>query len=202
MELMKRFFSGPQENDFIVVVSGLPRSGTSMMMQILEAAGLEIVTDNVRKADNDNPRGYFEDERVKKLKEDSSWLTQCRGKVLKVISLLLFDLPPDQRYRIVFMERELKEVLASQKLMLERRGEKADEVPDEVMASKFAKHLDQVKQWIARQEFIEVLYVNHREVLNDPRRQAERVYRFLNLPHQVERAAQVVERSLYRQRAE
>lgn len=200
MELIKKLFSTPQDKNFIVVVSGLPRSGTSMMMQMLEAAGLQIVTDNLRQADGDNPRGYFEDERVKKLKEDSSWLAQCRGKVLKVISLLLFDLPPDQHYRILFMEREIKEVLASQKVMLERRGEKTDQASDEVLATKFAKHLQQVKEWMAVQNHIEVLYVNHRDVLADPRQQAERVCRFLDLSPQAESAAQVVERSLYRQR--
>jgi hypothetical protein len=200
MELIKKLFSTPQGNDFIIVVSGLPRSGTSMMMQMLEAAGLQIVSDNLRQADKDNPRGYFEDERVKKLKENSSWLAQCRGKVLKVISLLLFDLPLDQRYRVIFMDREIKEVLASQKVMLERRGEKPDQVSDEVLAAKFTKHLHQVKEWMAAQAHIEVLYVNHRDVLADPRRQAEQVCRFLDLSPQVETIAEVVERSLYRQR--
>lgn len=202
MELIKKLFNTPQDHHFIVVVSGLPRSGTSMMMQMLEAAGLRIVTDNLRQADADNPRGYFEDERVKKLKEDSSWLTECRGKVLKVISLLLFDLPPDQHYRIIFMDREIKEVLASQKVMLERRGEQADQATDDILATKFAKHLHQVKEWMARQEYIEVMYVNHRDVLARPRQQAERVCRFLDLPSQTEHVAEVVERSLYRQREE
>src|SRR5262249_61192257 len=89
----------------IIIVSGLPRSGTSLMMQMLDQGGLEVVTDNIRTADTDNPRGYYEFERVKKIKEDTSWLPATRGKVFKMISQLLYDLPPTERYRVIFMER-------------------------------------------------------------------------------------------------
>ena len=109
----------------IVIVSGLPRSGTSLMMQMLSSGGLEVVTDNVRTADVDNPRGYYELEKVKRVKADASWLPDVRGKVFKMVSQLLYDLPPTQCYRVIFMERDLDEILASQERMLERLGRAA-----------------------------------------------------------------------------
>ena len=104
----------------IVIVSGLPRSGTSLLMQMLESGGLGILTDNIRAADLDNPRGYFELEVVKTIKQDSSWLQQARGNAFKMVSLLLYDLPPGERYRIIFMDRDMDEVLLSQRKMLTR----------------------------------------------------------------------------------
>ena len=109
----------------IIVVSGLPRSGTSLMMQMLDQAGIEVVTDNIRQADRDNPRGYYEFERVKKMKEDASWLPQLRGKAVKMISQLLYDLPESKQYRILFMERDFDEMLLSQEKMLARLGRPA-----------------------------------------------------------------------------
>ena len=104
----------------IIIVSGLPRCGTSLMMQMLVQGGFEAVTDHIRAADTDNPRGYYELEKVKKLKEDASWLPETRGKVVKMVSQLLFDLPAGERYRVIFMQRDLDEMLASQEKMLER----------------------------------------------------------------------------------
>src|SRR5438067_12425110 len=104
----------------IIIVSGLPRSGTSLMMQMLQRGGVEIVTDDVRTADVDNPRGYYELEKVKKIKQDASWLPQARGKAFKMVSQLLYDLPGGETYRIIFMQRNLDEVLLSQDKMLER----------------------------------------------------------------------------------
>src|ERR1700757_2956947 len=98
----------------IIIVSGLPRSGTSLMMQMLDQGGVEVVTDHVRTADTDNPRGYYEYEQVKKIKQDTSWLPATRGKAFKMVSQLLYDLPAGERYRVVFMERDLDEVLVSQ----------------------------------------------------------------------------------------
>ena len=109
----------------IIIVSGLPRSGTSLMMQMLASGGLKTVTDNVRTADTDNPRGYYELEKVKKIKDDASWLPETRGKAFKMVSQLLFDLPPNERYRIIFMERDLDEMLVSQEAMLQRRARAA-----------------------------------------------------------------------------
>src|SRR5690349_19374505 len=119
----------------IIIVSGLPRSGTSLMMQMLAGGGVEILTDAIRTADDDNPRGYLEFEPVKKTKQDSSWVPAARGKAVKMVSQLLYDLPPAERYRIIFMSRDLDEVLASQEKMLARLGRPA--APRERMKKAF-----------------------------------------------------------------
>ena len=141
--------------DEIIIVSGLPRSGTSLMMQMFAAAGIEPVTDRCREADADNPRGYFELEAAKRLKQESAWLADARGKALKVVSQLLFDLPATERYRIVFMERDLDEVLASQETMLARLGRPA--APRERMRAAFQAHLRQVDAWLEQQPHIALL---------------------------------------------
>ncbi|RLA94709.1 MAG: sulfotransferase family protein [Deltaproteobacteria bacterium] len=171
-----------------------------MMMQMLEAGGLGIVTDNIRKPDEDNPRGYYEFERVKKIKEDKSWLDECRGKAVKMVSMLLYDLPLEKKYKIIFMKREMEEMLASQRVMLERLGQKGGDVSDEEMGKKFEKHLRQVEEWLAKQENIDVLYVKYNDVLNDSQKYAEMVSKFLGRNLNVEKMANVIERSLYRQR--
>jgi hypothetical protein len=186
--------------DFITIVSGLPRSGTSMMMQMLMAGGMDIVTDEIRKADEDNPRGYLEWERVKKLKEDQSWLNECSGKAVKVISMLLFDLPSKHHYKIIFMQREIEEVLASQRIMLERRGMTGDEVSDEEMTKKFEKHLKQIEDWITYQNNIEVLYVQYNEVIADPVYYSKVVNIFLGEDLNTRTMAEAVAETLYRQR--
>jgi len=108
-------------SDPIYVVSGLPRSGTSLMMRMLDAGGVPAVTDRIRTADDDNPRGYFELEAVKRTKQDPSWLDDAPGKAVKVISQLLCELPPDRAYKVIVMRRKLGEVSAAQKTMLEGR---------------------------------------------------------------------------------
>src|SRR3954447_12968927 len=120
----------------VIVVSGLPRSGTSLMMNMLQAGGVPIVTDAQRIADDDNPKGYFELERVKQMgRGDVDWVGDSHGKAVKVISYLLKNLPPTSSYKVLFMRRRLPEVLASQKKMLIRRGEPTDAVPDAQMAT-------------------------------------------------------------------
>jgi hypothetical protein len=143
----------------IIVVSGLPRSGTSMMMKMLAEGGLSAVTDSVRLADEDNPNGYFEFEPVKKLSEgQDQWLDGASGKIVKVISALLEHLPAQHRYKVLFMDREIKEILASQQKMLHRRGE-APGSPDTEMETQFREHLQLTKYWLARQPNMDVLYV-------------------------------------------
>ena len=126
----------------VIIVSGLPRSGTSMMMKMLEAGGVSIMTDAIRQADVDNPKGYYEYERVKHLEKetDKSYVREARGKALKVISFLLKDLPDDNYYRVIFMRRDLDEVIASQNKMLDRRGEESIE-ERETMAEAYRNHL-------------------------------------------------------------
>src|ERR1051325_639401 len=160
--------------DAVIIVSGLPRSGTSMMMKMLQAGGIEPVTDHIRAADEDNPKGYFELEKVKQLDKDSSWVADCKGRALKVISMLLKPLPNAQRYKIIFMRRTMEEILASQKQMLIRRGQPTDTIPDAKMAEMFNKHLKDIEAFIAQQPGMDCLYISYNEVLESPRELIER----------------------------
>ena len=186
----------------ITIISGLPRSGTSMMMKMLEAGGMTILTDGIREADADNPRGYYEFERVKQLpKGDQEWLDEAEGKVVKVISALLEYLPPDHSYKVIFMHRQLTEILASQKKMLVRRGEPTDKTSDEKLAELFEKHLRKVTAWLATRPNISVLDVDYNRLLDDPRPYAQQVNSFLGNMLDVEKMVGVVDPSLYRNRA-
>jgi hypothetical protein len=185
----------------IVVVSGLPRSGTSMMMKMLEAGGKTILTDNLREADANNPKGYYEFERVKQMKDgDFAWLPDAVGKVVKIVTGLITFLPPDHHYKVIFMQRDLGEVLSSQKKMLERLGKGDDNTPDAQMAKVYAEHLKQVKAWLVRQANIEVLYVNYNTVVADPTGALQRVDSFLGGGMNVQAMASAVDRELYRER--
>lgn len=187
----------------VVLVSGLPRSGTSMAMKMLAAGGLEVVADGIRTADEDNPRGYFEDERVKALAEsqDRTWLRSARGRAVKVISWLLKDLPPDNNYQVVFLRRDLREVLASQAKMLDRRQEE-NAIPDEQMIEIFEGHLWRVDYLFKHAAHLERLELAYADVVADPRRAAERMNAFLGGRLDVEKMVEAVDPQLYRNRAE
>src|SRR5690606_31120976 len=156
--------------------SGLPRSGTSMMMKMLDAAGIPIMTDAVRTADVDNPKGYFEYERVKDLEKetDRSWVREARGKALKVISWLLKDLPDDNAYEIIFMRRDIDEVLASQNKMLAHRGE-ADGTDDAVMAEAYRNHLAAVRIMARKKPNWRMIEIRYDESVRDPASVARQV---------------------------
>jgi hypothetical protein len=187
--------------DTVVVVSGLPRSGTSMMMKMLEAGGLQPMTDGEREADKDNPKGYYEFERVKSLKDgDVDWLPQARGKVVKVIATLLQYLPADQQYLVIIMRRTMGEILASQRKMLERRGEDPDAVPDTQMAALFGKHLDEIIEWTQAQPNMRFIEIDYNQMLIDPWPQLKMLDKFLNSLVKLEPMAEVVDPELYRQR--
>jgi hypothetical protein len=188
------------DRDTITIVSGLPRSGTSMMMKMLEAGGIPVLTDQIRTADEDNPEGYYEFERVRQIEEDKAWLQDAQGKVVKMIAALLKHLPPEYGYQVIFMRRNIEEVLASQREMLIRRGEPTDRVSDERMAELFGKHVTQVEVWLAGQPNFEILYIDYGDVLAEPLKQAKRVSRFLDYALDVEKMAKVVDPALYRQR--
>jgi len=188
------------DEKYVTIVSGLPRSGTSMMMAMLQAGGLEVLTDEIRKADEDNPRGYFEFERVKQVKEDRSWLPGARGKVVKMISALLDKLPSDHRYKVVFMERNIDEMLASQNQMLVRRGEPTDAVGDDEMRMLFRRHLRQMREWLEEQSNFNVLYVSYNDTLERPRENAEKINDFLGGTLDVNQMVSVVDKGLHRQR--
>jgi hypothetical protein len=180
----------------IVVVSGLPRSGTSLMMQLLHAGGIEALTDHVRTPDTDNPRGYYEFERVKKVKGDAAWLPEARGKVVKMVSQLLFDLPPTESYRTVFMERDLDEVLDSQEKMLVRLGQPV--APRAEMTRAFTLHLNRLHRWLAEQSNFAVLRVRYAEVVARPVEEAARVNEFLGGRLNAAAAVAAVDPTLYR----
>ena len=184
----------------ITIVSGLPRSGTSMMMRMIEAGGIEPVTDRIREADEDNLRGYYEFEHVKQIKEDKSWLPLCEGKVVKMISMLLLDLPLDRKYKVVFMRRNMNEILSSQKVMLQRREEKGAAVDDDKMAQNYEKHLNQVEKWLADNSAFDVLYVSYNEVINKPGNSIAALNSFLGGKLNITNMEKAVEKSLYRQR--
>jgi hypothetical protein len=186
---------------FITIVSGLPRSGTSMMMKMLEAGGMQILTDNVRLADENNPKGYFEFERVKKLKDgDTAWLEMAQGKALKVISALLEHLPGKFQYKVVFMRRSMDEILASQKQMLEIMGQSNGNVTDEQLAAIYQKHLKHIEGWLAQQTNLEVIYINYNSLLVDPTEYLLRMQSFLVDDLDIEKMRGVIDRNLYRQR--
>ena len=185
----------------IYVVSGLPRSGTSMMMKMLEAGGLSPMTDNIRTADDDNLQGYYEFERVKAMKEgDTAWVGDAQGKVIKVISALLEDLPSTYQYKIVFMEREMMEILASQRKMLERRGKPGNPAEDGKFAELYGKHLEKVKSWLSAQLNMSVIYVRYNEMVADPAGYANKVAEFLGAAVNVEAMKNVPQEQFYRQR--
>lgn len=189
--------------DTITVVSGLPRSGTSMMMKMIEAGGIEPLVDDIRKADDDNPKGYFELEKVKELdkSDDKSWLADAKGKVVKIISQLLKELPDHYTYKVVFMHRKMEEILASQKQMLIRRGEPTDRISDEELTKLFEKHLLQVERWLQTQPNFDVFYVPYNDVLKNPIQYIEDINKFLCGNLDIDAMARVVDKSLHRQRA-
>ena len=189
--------------DEVIVVTGLPRSGTSMMMKMLDAAGLSIMTDNVRTADEDNPKGYYEFERVKELEEetDKSWVRDTRGKVLKVITHLLKALPEENFYRVIFMLLDLDEVLASQNKMLERRGEE-NPISDSKAKESYRKHIIDMKVFLRTRPNFELLEVGYTEALNDHKAVAEKVNHFLGDRLEPEKLMGAVDAQLYRNRKE
>lgn len=182
----------------VIIVSGLPRSGTSLMMQMLHNGGIEIVTDRIRAADTDNPRGYCEFEQVKKVKTDSSWLPQMRGKAVKMVSQLLYDLPASERYRIVFMERDLDEVLASQEKMLERLGRTA--APRDQMRKSFQLHLDRLRAWLANQAHMAVLSVRYDRLVEKPEDLVGPICEFLGRQLNADAMLEAIDPGLYRNR--
>jgi sulfotransferase family protein len=184
----------------IIVVSGLPRSGTSMMMKILAEGGLPVVVDQSRTADEDNPNGYFELELVKRMSDGHiEWLANASGKVVKVISGLLEHLPQEYSYKVIFMEREINEILASQRKMLAHRNEelKSNDVEIE---QQFQRHLSALKPWLARRPNMEVLYVSYNAFMANPELLCRRLIEFTDIPLDLGRMLSVPNRDLYRNR--
>jgi hypothetical protein len=187
-------------SDFITVVSGLPRSGTSLMMQMLSAGGLPALTDDLREADESNPRGYFEFEPVKQLRTDRGWLDQARGRAVKIIHVLLRELPTDgtYQYRVILMKRPMEEILASQRAMLKRQGKPS---ADEAMLAKiYTSQLAQAEEWLDSQPTFSFLPVEYHDVLKEPREAAAEIDTFLDGGLDVGAMVQVVDPTLHHQR--
>jgi hypothetical protein len=185
----------------IWIVSGLPRSGTSLMMMMMESAGIPALTDHQRSADDDNPRGYYEFERVKKLRQgDREWLPQAQGKIVKVISALLTYLPNDYHYQVLFMQRALPEILASQRKMLVNRGEDPDKINDNEMAQAFTSHLSQITGWLRSQGNISTYFVDYNRLVSDPKPSVHLVNQFLGGMLDESKMLAAIDPSLYRQR--
>lgn len=189
-----------QRKDFLTIVSGLPRSGTSMMMRMIDAGGIPALTDNIRVANEDNPRGYFEFEPVKQTKKDASWLSGTEGRVVKMVYRLLYDLPADRRYRVVFMQRTLAEVVASQNVMLARQGKAGDQLPEDKLVALFRAELDQADRWLRAQPNFKLLYVSYNNVIHDPAPAVHAVNEFLGGDLDTAAMLRAVEPQLYRQR--
>ncbi len=187
--------------DEIVIVAGLPRCGTSMMMQMLEAGGIPVLADGVRRPDEDNPHGYYEFERVKQLKRDKAWIPGARGHVVKMVSALLPELPAGYRYRVVFMERDMTEMLASQHAMLIRQGEVDDPRPPGQRVASFQRHIDSLFAWLDAQPNFALLRVSYNDMLSAPETQIDRVNRFLGGGLDATAMVAVVNPALYRRRA-
>jgi Sulfotransferase family len=202
--LVNRLYRRLRHGAPIVVVSGLPRSGTSMAMKMLAAGGVPIVTDGLRVADESNPRGYFEFEPVKVLDKngDTAWLADARGKAVKIISFLLTFLPEAYDYRVIFMTRDLDEVLASQNKMLIARGEPADPAGDGHMRQVYAQHLQKVERFLRNRRCFTTLTLRYTSVIEDPAAEASRINAFLGGKLNVEQMAAVADRELYRNRKE
>ncbi|MFP3872791.1 MAG: sulfotransferase [Candidatus Natronoplasma sp.] len=190
------------DDERIAVVSGLPRSGTSMMMEMLERGGIEPLTDRVRGPDEDNPKGYYEYERVKDLPEDTGWLEKAEGKAVKVLGELIKHLPEGYHYKVVFMERNLEEIIESQTKMLERKGKDPDDISKDELRETFKNYRKILKQQISASPNMEVIYVSYNDIMSHPRPVVESVSAFFDGELDTSEMLSVIDEELYRNRME
>ncbi len=200
MQILRRFRSN--NSSPVIVVSGLPRSGTSLMMQMLVSGGLTPITDQQRPPDINNPKGYYEFERVKALEHgDTAWLADAPGKVVKVVSALLKYLPADYHYRIIFMQREIDEILRSQQAMLNQLEKPTQGFEDpEALRWQYEKHLHTVQAWLEDQRHLQTLFVPHRGLIQNPQYHAQAINTFIDGRLDSAAMCAVVDPQLYRQR--
>lgn len=189
-----------RERPFVTVVTGAPRSGTSMMMRMLEQGGIEPLTDGVRGADRDNPRGYYEFEAVKRLRDDSSWVQGAAGRVVKMVYALLGDLPDGPQYRVVLMRRDLAEVVRSQRIMLERLGRPLGTLSDERRMEMFGAHLDRIERELPSRPGFALHVCDYNALLSDAAPHVAALDAFLGGGLDVAAMTRVVEPALYRNR--
>ena len=180
----------------IVIVSGLPRSGTSLMMQMLDKGGLDILTDNNRKADTSNPKGYYEYDPVMSINKDNSWLEKAQNKSIKVVAPLLKYLDPKYRYKIIFMNRDISEVVKSQQIMI---GKNPEILPTQLINA-YKKHLNQVAIWKDKEPHVELIYIDHKETITNPETTVNKVIKFLDIDLNKFAMSNCVDKALYRNR--
>lgn len=202
LDSIRERFRGAPPGEPITVVSGLPRSGTSMMMKMLEAGGMPIMTDGERGADVDNPKGYYEYERIKDLEKetDKSYLALARGKAVKVISFLIKDLPDDNDYRVIFMRRDLDEVLTSQEKMISRLDQGDTTAEREAMKEAYRNDIVRTRLYCKNHANFELIEVPYRRAVDDPAEVARTVNAFLGGRLDEEAMRGAVDASLYRNR--
>ena len=152
----------------ITVVSGLPRSGTSLMMSMLEAAGIEPLQDDIRKPDVDNPKGYYELERVKKLESDHEWLADAKGRSIKIVSRLITALRPGLQYKVIWMQRDFEEIVSSQLAMLQRPGNFNPNIPENKIRSMLRQHVDKTLTWLDNQDYIDRIFIDYNQLIISP----------------------------------
>ena len=191
----------PQQlRPYITIVSGLPRSGTSMMMRMLEAGGIPALTDKERIPDEDNPNGYYEFEDVKSIESYDQWIDQAPGSSVKMVYSLLKHLPIDREYRVVFMRRHTDEILQSQKKMLERNGIETD-IPDDVMKMMFERKLNQFYAWLPSQTHLKLINVSYNELLANPQATIGQINHHFEDTLKAEAMQAMIDQNLYRHRA-
>lgn len=185
----------------ITIVSGLPRSGTSLMMRMLDLGGVEVLTDRVRQPDDDNPNGYYELEAVKTLWEGHDWLYEATGKAVKIVSNYLMALPEKLSYAVIFMRRDVEEILTSQRAMIERNGGSVDDDEEDRIRWFYNKHLGELTNWLSEQSYMRVTYVNHRHLINQPDSVLPDVARFLGRDVDIDKMTRAVDQRLYRHKS-
>ncbi|MCC9608030.1 sulfotransferase [Blastopirellula sp. JC732] len=183
----------------ITVVSGLPRSGTSLMMQMIDRGGIGALTDEIRTADRDNPKGYYEFEPVKKTKNDASWMDRAHGKVVKMVSSLLYDLPSTEHYNVVFMRRDIDEILDSQEKMLVRLGKPVAD--RDAIRTAYDVHLKRLFDWLPQQKHLHLLELSYNELLADPAAQVDKLNAFLGGELNTAAMLAAIDPGLYRNRS-
>jgi hypothetical protein len=194
--------SDKNHRSVIIVVSGLPRSGTSMMMEMLKAGGIQSLTDDLREADIDNPRGYFEFERVKKLPEgNNTWLSDAIGKAVKIIAPLLPYLPDNYTYNVIFMRRNMEEILSSQRVMLQKKGQEPQDKVEEKIKNLYNENLKFVIKFMNDKTNYSYMFCDYNEILSSPLQCIEQIASFLDLRLDIKQMVKVVEPTLYRQRS-
>jgi len=182
----------------ITIVSGLPRSGTSMMMQMLAAGGIVPYSDGLRQSDSDNPNGYFEHESAARLASNNLWLPEARGQVVKIVAPLLPHLLLSEAYSVIMMYRDLDEVLASQRTMLDRLGRPGAALSDQALATALNRQMETVHHWLAAHPAVRLLPIRYRDILLAPHTAAARIAAFLNRPLDIEAMCRAVHPALQR----